>query len=380
MNSENDEKSITIGIVKNLPHWFAILIALAYATGFLCIFTFLDRFGIHENREDFLKVRYIHVGILFLLFPITILAPFALTLSLKRIEIKENKNENGVANTETDKTKKRFRVPVSGIVLFLNMLCTFYLFVLFTPRDFAFSKAPIFPLIFISSLAGPYLIDLLVEKIIVAHLSEIITIVLRWFLVAIVVIVMDFFSFQGFGLKLWAIFWGQHWYPDGGIYYLIFMILIPITLWLTNERAKAAPNKRSRQEMFLSAISVIIMFYFLGILAFAYRVYPLIPVAKGGGNYVESPRVVIHFRPVPGVFPIVEATSPVESALSESNSFVIIDQSPDSLFLANTTDSGGPVKWEEMRYVPNIIEVQRESIAQIIYTQVSLTNGDALEE
>ena len=49
------------------PQWFAVLIAVTYAIGFLCVFTFLDRFGISEGGEEFLKAKYIHAGILFLL-------------------------------------------------------------------------------------------------------------------------------------------------------------------------------------------------------------------------------------------------------------------------------------------------------------------------
>jgi hypothetical protein len=55
--------------------WFGLLILLVYGSGFLCEYTFLDRFGIQESGQDFFRVKFIHVGILFLLFPISILIP-----------------------------------------------------------------------------------------------------------------------------------------------------------------------------------------------------------------------------------------------------------------------------------------------------------------
>src|SRR5674476_1469603 len=71
------------------PQWFALLIAMTYASGFLLVFTFLDRFGIREGGEEFLKAKYIHAGILFLLFPVSILIPSALFISLTVAEVKK---------------------------------------------------------------------------------------------------------------------------------------------------------------------------------------------------------------------------------------------------------------------------------------------------
>jgi hypothetical protein len=73
------------------PQWFALLIVLVYGSGFLCEYTFLDRFGIQESGQDCFRIKFIHVGILFLLFPISILIPIVLKISLKRIEFKASR-------------------------------------------------------------------------------------------------------------------------------------------------------------------------------------------------------------------------------------------------------------------------------------------------
>ncbi len=64
--------------IKMPPQWFAIIAALIYATGFLIEFTFFESLGVRGAASDIFKARYIHIGILFLQFPASIVA---LTLS-----------------------------------------------------------------------------------------------------------------------------------------------------------------------------------------------------------------------------------------------------------------------------------------------------------
>jgi hypothetical protein len=52
---------------------FAAGLAVAYATGFLVVSTFLHRFGVSEPGTDLLKLKYLQVGILHALFPTIIL-------------------------------------------------------------------------------------------------------------------------------------------------------------------------------------------------------------------------------------------------------------------------------------------------------------------
>ena len=49
--------------------------AVIYASGFLIVSTFLDRFDLIGSGVEFLKVKYVLVGMLFVLFPCGVLAP-----------------------------------------------------------------------------------------------------------------------------------------------------------------------------------------------------------------------------------------------------------------------------------------------------------------
>ncbi|HEX7722432.1 MAG TPA: hypothetical protein VF397_09750 [Pyrinomonadaceae bacterium] len=55
-------------IVELIPQYILTAIGVIYAAGFLVMLSFLDRFGIRDPGNR--KIRYIHIGILCLAFPI----------------------------------------------------------------------------------------------------------------------------------------------------------------------------------------------------------------------------------------------------------------------------------------------------------------------
>lgn len=374
MDEKQPNKNL-VRIADKFPQWFAVFVAILYGSGFLCVFTFLDRFGIRENGGDFFRVKYIHAGILFLLFPVSILLPFLLSLSIKKTTDKLTKTV-----LTADKSQQKVNtltVPISIVLSFLNMCAVFYIFILFIPPSFALSKQALFPWLFIVSILVPPVIDLLVDKCIVTHMSKYFSGGLKWVFLIAGIGTLDFFLFRGYGFKLWTIFYGSQLTPDGAIYYVIFMLLIPIIWWRTSTRCREiyATDKsdqkqmsqvlRTKREMWCAAFCVMFMIFFLAILSFAYRVYPYIPFAKGGGNYVDCPSVTLTFRSHFGIL----NTNTLNQALAVSNCYIIVEQSQTSLFLANKNDEGGPSKWAEMHKLPNIIEVSRDVVDRIIYSQ-----------
>jgi hypothetical protein len=482
MNEENQsEGHLTLNefVKKSLaPQWLAVLLTLIYASGFLCEFTFLDRFGIHDTGDEFLRSKYIHAGILFLLFPISIVIPLVLKMSLKNAELKKSKctsfsvgdikdlrnfvsklinksdpvsiflsgmlDKNGLEALEkcqrphtipknleeilleninrviasgsiydetrfasvnlrpetkkllnkirsgngTDRRIMRFnrliledaypkvlevcsfKFPLYTLASFFNISAVFYFF-LFTPHNFIFAKGLWIALLMVVSFVGPICINAFVNYLIVPRFQKWLIFILRWSLLVFVILGMDIWIFLGFFQPLGSIFWGDHRIPDGAIYYVVFVGLVPYVMWRSNQHSKKIQNQRSKAEIRLVGVSLSLMFCFLAVVSFAIRVYPCIPVARGGGNYTESPLVMLSFRPVLGTLPIVNSNT---IALSTSNSFIIIERTSASLFLANINDEGGPAAWVKMRHLPHIIEVRRDSVDQIFYTQVSDTN------
>ena len=54
-------------------------------------------------------------------------------------------------------------------------------------------------------------------------------------------------------------------------------------------------------------------------------------------------------------------------ALSVSNCFLIVEETPASYFLADTNHAGGPTRWQEMRKLPRVVEVRRDSVDRVYY-------------
>src|SRR2546423_7338796 len=63
-------------VIRACAELFLALVGILYATGFLVAFTFLQRFGVREAGTEFLKLKYIYIGLLYFLFPLTVMVPF----------------------------------------------------------------------------------------------------------------------------------------------------------------------------------------------------------------------------------------------------------------------------------------------------------------
>ena len=61
--------------LEKIPVLFATLTGLTFVTGFIVEITFLDRFGLRETGVEFFKAKYLHVGILLLLFSCFVALP-----------------------------------------------------------------------------------------------------------------------------------------------------------------------------------------------------------------------------------------------------------------------------------------------------------------
>lgn len=199
---------------------------------------------------------------------------------------------------------------------------------------------------------------------------------LKWLFrgfVTVFVVCMDRFVFGNNIRPLSNIFWGEHLVPDGAIWYFGFMAAVPYCLGRTNRHAnKLQEGGRSRTELKILGACFLLMFIVVGIACFSLFAFPNIPVSKGGGNYAASPLVSIEFRKISGQY--INTNDPVICGLSESNCYVMIERTHDSLFLANVGDSGGPSNWAKMRKMPKIIEIPDDIVAEIKYTSVVETN------
>ena len=76
-----------------------------------------------------------------------------------------------------------------------------------------------------------------------------------------------------------------------------------------------------------------VFYTFCAVLAFSSKVFLYIPVARGGGSYVDSPKVSLRFRST-------EGGDVIFKGLAQNDNLVLIGQTPRSVFLADMTKAG----------------------------------------
>lgn len=171
---------------------------------------------------------------------------------------------------------------------------------------------------------------------------------------------LDSYALHGlFGL-LWLLLW------RGAGYFLVFIFLIPVIIERTRLRLRETQDRRMRTALRVVISCIIFALYYLSVLAFALRVYPYIPVLKGGGDYVNTPNVILCFQEANAKLVLPEVMAePNSQACLRSKPVQLIEETSTSIFIADPND-GGPEAWR-VGTKPQVIEIRRDRIASISY-------------
>jgi hypothetical protein len=110
---------------------FAIGAVVIYATGFLVVSIFLDRFGVREAGIEFLKVKYVQVGLLCVSFPFGILAPLFLFFYVR------------------DHPSTKIKMPRIAIFGITNSLLVCYWFAVFATPGYFYEKGEFIGFLFL---------------------------------------------------------------------------------------------------------------------------------------------------------------------------------------------------------------------------------------
>jgi hypothetical protein len=338
-----------------IPHWFIPTVGLIYATGFLINITFLDRFGLRESSGEFFKVKYLHAGILFWLLPTIVLAPIYGFYLVWRF-----------GKDAINKDQPIFKVYVPSAVLVTNLLFVFYVFAVFTPPGTATRREFVIPAMFIFTVVGiiatRFGTGKLIEKGLAQNFGEKLNVIARWILCVGVVIGLDWYALDGFLRTLWDIFW------DGGIYFFLFLLTAAFMIERVRVRGNQYADVRMKLTLQVLGGCLIIAAYYLSVLAFTIRIYPYIPVTKGGGDYVGAPNVILCFQgnneklAVPALI-----GSNTSNDCIPSKEFQIIEESATSIFVADPNDAGGPKSWRVGPAKPIVYEVRRDKVGSITF-------------
>ncbi len=364
-----EKESRGSSLLSELPGWFFAIAALVYGTGFLVVSTFFESFGIKEAGGDFFRAKYIHVGILCILFQAFAGVPlfaFGMMRSVGR--------ERKAAGKQSERVGH-----LPSVLLVLTILATFYVFAMFSPRGYARSRGHLIPLVFFVSLLGLAIIAALDSKQVNLRLNkawarvtatfygEFIKEIFRWLLFAGMVLFLVTYAFTGLGPDLWEMFFGIRGQWIGGYTVFSFDLIILWLLWRTRRRTKDFPEHRLRAAAWAMSSCMMVAAYFLAVLSFAFTVYPYIPAEKGGGSFVDNPTVVLWFKGDARGLISPEILDSGGGGIGRSMPLIMIEETAFSFYLAAPGESDGPGGWRRGKR-PRIFNISRESVADVSRT------------
>jgi hypothetical protein len=362
------QDAVLSAVVEDVPQYIAVGVGLAYATGFLVVLTFLERFGIHETGGDLFKIKYIHVGILALFLPVACVVPSILTLSM--------------AWSTKSGASQNLKVGAANFLLMANMLLCLAIFVLFAPPHFFRDREWVLPAVFGATFAGLFLIWCLKwfcwnpehENLFFRRLSELgeagsVERFLKLVLLQVAIALAAGTAWRGLTKDVWAIFWGEEWFPPkGAIFYVLLTCLWIYAIARTHWFASEAKTRRLKIELYSAGIIVAGGIYFLSIIAFSYRVYPYVPHERGGGDFTNSPLVTLYVSTQSGALPdrLKDNAASTKSEI-KSIPVIVIDQSTTSLYVADYADEGGPFEWRKSERLPHVVELPASTVRFVDY-------------
>jgi hypothetical protein len=357
--------------IESLPYWFAAVAGLVYATGFLVEFTFLSSMGIKEAASDAFKAKYIHVGLL-CLFP-AIAGIFLLSCIRQACEIPK------------DSSYKEPRIYWSSVFLALITLLDFYLLITFAPLELFKEKESLIAALFCCIIPGLALLRIVQEFLLkwynekkisvnVGGNDKLWTYSRNGFLLATTV--LTFCIFWGMGGTLWGIFW------QGGWLYIGFNgVILLIVGWLA--------SKKVRGWQLVSGLCLPLAFTYLSVLVFAYRLYPYIPVERGGGDYSCEPNIsTLSFNPqfksfIPsGLLPDKSVADSVSTdSLIVSRAVTVLDETPTILYVTTETSQNQHENWRllGLKEKPQTIFAIRHDTVAIIQSERDSKNEKSLK-
>jgi hypothetical protein len=399
--------------VESAGKLLAAGIAVLYATGFLVASAFLERFGIGETGAEFLKIKYLQIGLLFMLFPCLVVAPIYAFLYLRRAP--------GV----------RLRPTTAGIINIASLLVVCYLLATYSSLGHFHEKRWWIAILFSWTMLGVafagrltlqrhpqnYVVEAVGQRFdrwCVSHPSlgpyrkEIVRglfcigsltlncmilgrfagaawacIVIAWLTrvawrhysrKALFVNVMI-----GLGAVAVAVFVISLFRPDLELlsrvwFYYVYCIFAGYLVWQQWMKIPKRHGKKTRPLAWVWVTCVAAGLYYMAIHAFAYGVYPQIPSAKGGGNFCDAPNVQIVWKRSEGVgTPLSFLSEPDAgpSGVQVSIPLKVIHETPELLFAADPR-GGAADRWREWE-IPNILVLRTDSVAE----RILLPSSDA---
>jgi hypothetical protein len=346
-------------IIELLPQWILAGTGVIYATGFLVVLSFLDRFGILEAGTDFWKARYIHIGILCLAFPLILNGTI---LSLVHLVF------HGKFKTSTMWQRL---LPIGLLVINLVIVC--FVLIMLTnriPGSSAIAGMTPIQWILAATLLGVPIV-LLIERVIervagkvptqdadLSPITQSFSVSARWFL-TLAVACLDVWYFVEFKNTVAGV------QPALALTYVGFSILLGVMVSTVAIYGRRQQEEGRRKAIAVLSASIIGPFFYLVVLAFSYGVYQNIPATRGGGDYTMSPKVILTLKQSP-IMSNIDMRYFDKANTQMTIPLVPIEETTWAFYLADPQDAGGPAEWKTIGgRKPEILIVNKSEVAMV---------------
>lgn len=329
---------------RSLPYWFAAVAGLIYGTGFLIEFTFMNSLGIRNAGTDVFKAKYIYIGILSLQFPASIAVTILGYIRLLRIRMADKQTLASIArghNTGEVKVARIRRIGwffkelvtdvrewayVAGILTILILICFLYFIIAFSdPGFFAKNQPVIFGII-----VGIPLVIVTLREWEDSRRPEAGptwgSAATRWVFLGVFTYFTASLLRDDFGLL-------KEITVQGGWLHVTLIVVIGVLIyWLEKNPS------RTNTEMTIS-LCLIATFGYLSVITFAYRVYPYIPVERGGGDFSRQVRLSTLFfdrtsdKALPQLATLLTSGAAEISSIRDEVTVVVLDETASTLYV-----------------------------------------------
>ncbi|MBU1229606.1 MAG: hypothetical protein KKA55_02115 [Proteobacteria bacterium] len=321
LNTTHTKSTCSNAFVNFLPKWFIGITGILYTTGFLVVSWHLGRMGIKEAGSDIFKLKFIEIGILYMLPYTLIVFPTVLLFKLWRIRRQLLSNSNFSERILKRKWRDLNIRTACALVSFILYFLYFIIFLYFSPHDYIKKHVTevieicILPISYIAIARGlPKIYDkwlLHKAKINNGDLSTFnreqffiekhttkqyfyISVTSRIIPTLAVIITSVLIIVSNNQLRS-AIY--NSLTNNGSFLYITFTTFSMLIAIYVIKRFESNSVVDGIKVIYLGFSSIVIgTFFYYNIIAFSSNIYPLIPAYKGGGDYSQMADTIIYFR------------------------------------------------------------------------------------
>jgi hypothetical protein len=324
---------------QDIPKWFAAIFGLTYLTGYLIDRLYYSSFGIIDAGEEFIKLRHIHIGLMFLFFFLIVIIPVFFLVFGRKLSIMRGYPNNPASTNIIG--------SLTSILYFGSIFCA----VVFSPPGY-FSleysyRLSLFFIIIFSGLFGLVAFvaaqarrtrkmanNLLDKQRTLMH-SEIsslnkINLNIFTYFTFFFLIIFDYFVFKDMLPEL-----KDGLYPYG-IFFFLFCFLFSALLYRIFRRLeldRANMTEFARAGLIaISALGLLILYY-TAVVGFTYTIFPHISNINGGANYRSAPFVSISLE-----HPALINTPPFVLSNGQLRNLVVLYTTSTAFYFADACD------------------------------------------